>query len=306
MNVVLFHRGDPLQGNPDHLVLPKHIKHCISQIRYTNPELKIYFLTNLNIEQPPDQNISIVNINEFEAPDISKYFAHDIPEHVQLWHTAVLRLFYIEKFLEKYNVSDIIHFDNDVLIFSNLKDLSAKFKKFNFLITPHFETEYVFGFSYIKNNKSLTPINNSILELVNLPFTELQARVDHKTPHEMRLLNYVNTSNNNKYIDHLPVVVEGPGSDNFDIFETIFDPSSYGKHVAGSHCLGPHNKYYVSTPNFHGTELHHYAGQQINSGKIKVDFDGKYPFLTYNKKKYMLANLHIHDKNLKDFTTYDA
>ena len=118
----------------------------------------------------------------------------------------------------------------------------------------------------------------------------------------MRLINYINTSNNSKYIDHLPVVVEGPGSDNFDIFQTIFDPSSYGKHIAGSHCLGPHNKHYVKTPDWHGTELHHYAGKQISDGKIKVIFDGKYPFLSYNDKTYTINNLHIHNKNLKEFS----
>ena len=292
MNVVLFHRGT---------TLPDYIRCCVSQILHTTPDAQIYLLTNLNIEKPNNKNITIVNINEFDVPNISNYFAHDIPEHVQLWQTAALRLFYIEKFLEKYNINDIIHFDNDVLVFSNLKNLLTKFKKFNFLITAHFETEYVFGFSYIKNNKSLTPINNSLLQLINLPFPELQARVNSECPHEMRLLNYINTTNNNKYIDHLPVVVEGPGSDNFDIFQTIFDPSSYGKHVAGSHCLGSHNKHYVSTPDWHGTELHHYAGTQISSGKIKVSFDGKYPLLTYNNKTYTINNLHIHDKNLKDF-----
>ena len=292
MNIVLFHRGPSL---------PDHIKCCINQIFNIIPDAKIYFLTNLNIAKTNNKNITIVNIEEFNVPDISNYFAHDIPEHVQLWQTAALRLFYIEEFLQKYNINDAIHFDNDVLVFSNLKKLLPKFKKFNFLITAHFETEYVFGFSYIKNNKSLTPINNSLLQLVNLPFSELQARVNSECPHEMRLLNYINTTNNNKYIDHLPVVVEGQGSDNFDIFQTIFDPSTYGKHVAGSHCLGPHNKHYVETPDWHGTELHHYAGPHISSGKIKVIFDGKYPLITYNNKTYAVNNLHIHDKNLKDF-----
>jgi hypothetical protein len=304
MNVVLFHRGDPLQGNPDHLVLPKHIKHCISQIRYTNPELKIYFLTNLNIEQPPDKNISIVNINEFDVPDISNYFSHDVPYHVQLWQTSVLRMFYLEKFLEKYNINDVIHFDNDIVLYSNLRKFEPVFKGFNFLITPHFETEYVFGFSYIKNNKSLIPINRDLLKLTNLPFTELQTRVDHKCPHEMRMLNYINNSNNMELIEHLPVVPAGVGSDNFNLFNAVFDPSTYGKHVGGSHELTPNNKHFVPTKNWNGTEKHHYAGRQIMEDKLEVKFMDKEPRLYYNNSEYNLVNLHIHTKELDKFISY--
>ena len=304
MNMVLFHRGNHLPGRPDMSGLPIHIKYCLRQIRHTNAELKIYFLTNLNIEQPEDKNISIVNINEFDAPNISNYFAHDIPEHVQLWQTAVLRLFYLEKFLEKYNINDVIHFDNDIVLYSNLRKFEPIFKDFNFLITPHFETEYVFGFSYIKNNKSLTPVNRELLKLTNLPFAELQSRVNHECPHEMRMLNYINSSNNMQLIDHLPVVPHGVGSDNFNLFNAVFDPSTYGKHIGGSHEFIPKNKHYVPTKDWNGTEKHHYAGRQIMEDKLQVKFSNKEPRLYYNNSECNLVNLHIHTKELDKFTSY--
>jgi len=305
MNVVLFHRGNYLPHRPDMSGLPGHIKYCIRQIRHTNPDYKIYFLTNLNIESPEDPKIKIINVNEFDAPDISNYFSHDIPEHVQLWQTSILRVFYLEKFLETYNIEDVIHFDNDIVLYSDLKKFENKFKKFNFLITPHFETEYVFGFSYIKNYKALTKINKELLQLVNLPFSELQQKVNHEVPHEMRMINYINNCNNMKLIDHLPVVPAGEGSDNFKLFNIIFDPSTYGKHVGGSHELGHHNKHYVPTENWNGTEGHHYAGKQIIKNNIKVDFENKQPYLKCsNGNVYDIANLHIHTKELDKFITY--
>tara|TARA_R100001163_G_scaffold57282_1_gene45175 strand:- start:2895 stop:3773 length:879 start_codon:yes stop_codon:yes gene_type:complete len=289
MNVVLFHTGTSL---------PDHIKYCIRQLLHTNPKFKIYFLTNLNFKS--DEYVNIVNINNFTVPNIDHYFQHC--QEKQLWQTSLRRLFYIEEFLKESELQDVVHFDNDVLVFSDLSKHITKFKKFNFLITPHFETEYVFGFSYIKNYKVLTEINKELLKLVALPHHELQSLAGQEFPHEMRLLNYINTANNGKYISNLPVVVDGPGSDNFDVFQTIFDPSTYGKHVGGSHNMGTHNPDYVATPDWHGTELHHYAGRQISEGKIKVTFDGKYPMLNYNnKEQYPITNLHIHDKNLKDF-----
>tara|TARA_R110000751_G_scaffold297665_1_gene407314 strand:+ start:93 stop:959 length:867 start_codon:yes stop_codon:yes gene_type:complete len=285
--------------------LPSHIKYCIKQIRYTNPDYKIYFLTNLNIEPPNDSKIKIVNINEFDAPDVSGYFSHDIPEHVQLMQTAVLRVFYLEKFLEKYNVQDVIHFDNDIVLYTDLQKFEKTFKKFNFLITPHFETEYVFGFSYIKNSEALVEVNKNLLQLVNLPLNELQQKVNHECPHEMRILRYINSSNDMKLIDHLPVVPSHEGSDNFELFNSIFDPSTYGKHVGGSHELIPKNKYYVPTENWNGTEKHHYAGKQIIEKSIEVNFTNKEPYVKCNDgKKYDIVNLHIHTKELDKFITY--
>jgi len=289
MNIVLFHLGNKL---------PDYFTYCTDQIKLTNPDSVIYLLTNSNIDSIP--NVKVVDVREFEVPDISNYFSSDI-HHKQLWQTSLIRIFYLEAFLRTYNIKDIIHFDNDVLIYHNYTEMLNKFKKFNFLITPQFDTEYVFGFSYIKDYKSLTPITSILQNLISLPFRELQTLTNTEYPHEMRLLSYVNKISNNKYIDLLPVVVDGEGSDNFNIFNMVFDPSSYGKHIAGSHCLGSHNRHFVTTPKWNGTETHHYIGKQIHAGIIEVDLAGNIPYIIYNETTYKISNLHIHNKQLKDF-----
>ena len=288
MNFVLFHMGNEL---------PDHFKYCVRQIKYTNPNSNIHIITNLNVS---DDSVQIINTKDLSVPDIGDYFMGDTYE--LLWRTSILRLFYIQDFLSKSNIEDIIHFDNDIVLYKNLDEYKDRFSKFNFLITPRRETEYVFGFSYIKNANSLFNLNEHLLYLVRRGNKELEKMLG-SFPHEMRLLNFINQKNNMKFIDHLPVVPSGPGSDNFDLFEICFDPATYGMHVGGSHMLGPHNPYYVPTPDWHGTEKHHYAGEQIASNKIKVIFEGKIPKIIYNNNVYEICNLHIHTKKLEDFIT---
>lgn len=289
MNFVLFHIGDTLPG---------HIKYCVTQILNTNPNSKIYIITNLNIETQ-NKNVICVNTANLYAPDIGTYYINDT--YSSLWRTSVLRLFYIEDFLRNTNIQDVIHFDNDVLLYRNLNKYIDIFKKFNFLITSHFEKEYVFGFSYIKNSNSLTEINKQLLSLVRRGETQLLKDIDCKgsMPHEMRLLCYINEVNNNSLIDQLPVTPFGPGSNNFNLFNACFDPSSYGKHLGGSHEHTQRNSNFVSTSEWTGTEKHHYVGRCIINDNLKVKFDNKLPTVIVKNISYDIINLHIHTKELQ-------
>ena len=308
MNVVLFHLGT----ERDRMIhrMPMHIKYCIRQIMHTNPEIKIYFLTNLKVEGS-DTRVTMVDTNQFTIPNIDNYFKEEKCDvNRQLFQTSAYRLFYLEKFLKKYNIENVIHFDNDVMLYSNLQKYKDIFAQFDFLITSHFKEEYVFGFSYIKSHKSLTTINQEVARLGNLSTKKLKALIHHDTPHEMRLLSYINKKYNNKLIDLLSGVPTGEGSDNFELFNACFDPSTYGKHIAGSHEFGPHNKQFVKTTDWEGTEAHHIIGKEIIDGKLQIDFKNKGwrhvsdPYITHGNKEHELINLHIHTKRLEDFISF--
>tara|TARA_R110002020_G_scaffold147848_1_gene323449 strand:+ start:7713 stop:8681 length:969 start_codon:yes stop_codon:yes gene_type:complete len=321
MNVVLFHLGTSRDRRIHRI--PMHIKYCITQILHSNPELeKIYFLTNLNIGPPEgDSRVSIIDTNQFAVPNVEKYFEdeEDVMNKI-LFQTSLYRLFYLEKFIKQYNIENVIHFDNDVLLYSNLQKYEDKFKQFNFLITSHFEQEYVFGFSYVKNYKALTIINQELARLANVPRKKLEALIDHHCPHQMRLLAYINKKYDNKLIDLLPTTPTGEGSDNFELFNACFDPSTYGKHVGGSHEFTPGNKHFVETSKWKGTESHHNIGKQLIANNIQVDFRNTFsnqlfptpndpvgrrsePYIKFNNKEYDIVNLHIHTKKLEKFTS---
>ena len=275
MNFVLFHVGDTLPG---------HIRFCIKQIQYTNPGCRIYIITNIPIVVD-DENIIIVDIKTLPVPDIGTYYLYDAMS--ALFRNSMLRIFYLESFLNVYkDVEHIVHFDNDVLIYKDVRTFKDKLDAYDFSITPAFETEYVFGFCYIKNNETIRKVNSQLLELVRKGEHQLKDLVN-TMPHEMRLLRYVNSLNNDELITHLPTTPSGVGSDNFDVFNMCFDPSSYGQYLGG-----------------HPPETVHYIGRQIIDKRLQVSIIDKQPIVTHDNKTVDICNLHIHNKKLKEFISY--
>lgn len=265
MNFVLFHIGNDL---------PPHIKHCVQQIQKTNPNSHIYILTNLNIiiNNP---TITIIPTQKLIIPDIGNYYLHD--PMGPLFRNAMLRLYYLEAFLHQYDIEDIIHFDNDVLIYENITTIADELKKHNFLITSFNPLNYVFGFSYIKNGASFAEINAKMLCLIVQGEKTLE-RLIGSMPHEMRLMQYVNTDHQ---ITLLPVL---PTDKNFENFNYCFDPSSYGQYLGGA-----------------APEADKYIGSKIIENKIQVLFDNHKPYVILGEKKYNIFNLHVHNKQLENF-----
>lgn len=275
MNFILFHKGT---GN-----FPNHLPYCIRQIIETNPQSKVYFITDVDF---PIKNLplEVIPTTSLKVPDIGNYYIKDA--YSNLWRNSVLRLFYIEALMEQNNITDVIHFDNDVLIYKNLDDIAHKFNNFDCAITSHFKNEFVFGFSFIKNAQHLNKINAKLLELVLMGENELKTFITGM-PHEMRLLGYIQQQYG--LIDFLPIIPEGEGSENYKSLSLCFDPSSYGQYLGG---LSP--------------ERHHIIGNNILDGNVivKFDKDSKIPKAMYRNIPFEIVNLHIHCKRLEDFVSY--
>jgi len=275
MNFVLVHLGDKI---------PNHFKYCIKQILYTNPNSDIYIITNMDI-LVDNFRINIINTKDLIIPDIGGYYQNDPMS--ALFRNAMLRIFYINEFMNKHNMENVIHFDNDVLIYEEMDNFKDQLNKFNFLITPSNDKDYTFGFSYFKNNQKLNIVAEKLKELVLQGEAKLEQ--DLKTmPHEMRLLKYVNEINNFSIIDLFPILPEGLHSTNYNLFNMCFDPLPYGQFLGG---LAP--------------EPHHYIGQNVINGTVKIGFKNKKPYGLYNNKEYKIANLHVWGKQLNNFISYE-
>ena len=272
MNFVLFHIGSKL---PDHLI------YCILQIKNINPEKKIYLITDAKTDIP--DHVEHIHISNLKIPDIGTYYLYD-PMGV-LFRNAMLRIFYLEAFMKKYNVENVIHFDNDVLVYYDIDMIKEQLQQHDFYITPHHETQYVFGFSYIKNYKILEIVNNHLLKLVQIDINVLRRMVNHM-PLVMRFLNYVYQINSNNLINVLPVLPDGNGSCDFDKFNFCFDPASYGQ-IMGS--MNP-----VEYPDY-------YIAKRIIGKSVVIKFENKKPFVVSNNVKYPIFNLHIHNKKLQEY-----
>ena len=264
MKYFLYHEGKNI---------PEHVLLCVKNILKLNSSTKIIFCTNLNIKFT-EQNIDVVNINDLNIRQILNFHKRD-PN--PLWYTSLNRVFYLNSYVQTTK-EPTIHFDNDVLCYYDFSLIEHNYKD-ELYITPHKDTEYTFGFSYIGNYNKMNELTNKIYDLIEHGEIHTKQHTgDHA--HEMRLLGYCGEG----------IIKQ------FNVFPTtkevqfIFDPSSYGQHLDGT----PNGE----KPGYIDTT--HVVGSKLTSTDV-IYFEKK-PFLIHNDTTYPIFNLHIHSKNLQKYS----
>lgn len=138
-NIVLVHIGNNL---------PEYIFDCVFQIILVSPKSKIYIILNdilinqfkhrflnLNVNlyllfDYDYDNITYISSESLNVPQ--KYLeAHDKFSSMQsfrdkFWISTTTRFFYIESFMKKYDITNIFHIENDVMLYEDLSILKLK------------------------------------------------------------------------------------------------------------------------------------------------------------------------------------
>ena len=277
-NFILFHKGNNF---------PEYIKTCVAQIKKTQTNYKIFLLTNLKITNSED--IDIIDINQYSLPltDVTYYSSHEDP----LWRSAFERIFYINAFISHHGLTNIVHFDNDVLIYKDVAEISTLLRDNvpNIGLTPHKENELVCGFMFIKNSDSLEEICRELLKLAVLGEDKLE-KILRSMPHEMRLLGHLQNNILEKdAITSLPVSPIDPGNNMFTLFNGVFDPSSYGQF------FGLNNE-------IHPDGANRFIDRHINKEFVPIFDKSTYtPYILWDNKQVPIFNLHIHNKKLHEY-----
>lgn len=282
-NFILFHKG--------HL-LPEYLYECIEQIVQTQTNYNLYLITNAVVNE--NCPATIINIDSLFIPElqnINLYKNHQDP----LWRSSFERFFYIKTIMEQYNMCDVIHFDNDVLIYIDVHTIIDNLRDniFHIGLPTHKPNEYVCGFMYIKNLNSINILCDELLEITKKDENTLE-REFNSMAHEMRLLGYI--ENKNKHlITSLPILPFNKHSDLYNVFNGVFDPSSYGQYFGWTETFCKNT--------VHPNDINRYIDSHIVSNNIIPIFDEaqKKPYVIYNGKDIPIFNLHIHTKNLSNF-----
>ena len=273
MNYLLIHDGP----------LPRHLKYCINQIRTIDEDSSIYLgiNTSSNIK-----NATVINLQDIVSSRTEEVINMNLfsSEENRLWATSLLRIFYLYDLAKKYNIKEFIHFDNDVLIFKKYNELKSNFDFNKFNITPLTNDQLIFGYSFIPSIEVYAKIVDSIYSILFELSEYEKESLKSKTLNEMKLLNMV--YEDNKDLFNLLNIL--PGSS-----DTIFDPASYGQFLTGTK-----DRF---SKGF--TDSRHIAGKEIFSGNVKPLLNKKYPEVTYDNKLFQLANLHVHSKKLKKYSS---
>jgi hypothetical protein len=279
MAIILFHTNTEI---------PKHLIDCVVKIRQYS-KIPIYLLTDSIEKIDGTVHISTKQYEQFNWLDDLNYFNGN-DNLSKMWRTSCFRLFYIQQFLKDKQLKNILHFDNDVLLYENPEKIIELMDNLydNFAITPHNSDEVVMGMSYIKNE-------NSIDGLVS--FIENQLKIDSYIlsnkyggyPSEMRLISAYNQ------IEMIPILPdslsENRYTNNYRKFKSVFDPSSYGQYIGGT--------YSDKKPGWFG--VHQEIGKFIANNDIEIIFEDRNPYLILKEQKIKINNLHIHSKQTEKY-----
>jgi hypothetical protein len=205
------------------------------------------------------------------------------------WTLTSLRFFYIYEFMRVYNITNVIHLENDVLIYYHCDKIIERFDK---------------GYIYLP----FDTFTRNIASIMYIPSASvLKSVLDKYDFNKNDMENFSNIMNITGLIKQLPIFVSC--NNNFDISDEyrfvtanyecfggfIFDAAAIGQYLGG---VDPRNISGDSTGFVNETCIikynkYSFIWELINGIKC--------PFIIIDENKIPIFNLHIHSKNLKRF-----
>jgi hypothetical protein len=266
----------------------EYILDNINQLLLLNHK-NIYIITNFNLFshfEIFESKITLINADLLNEPSNFKNNSKlDTSFRNGFWYLTSLRFFYIYEFMNQYNVEDVIHLENDVLIYYNIEELKDKLEK-KYLYIP-FD-------SYKRNIASIMFIPDKFI---------LKEILDNYDINENDMFNFSKIKKNTNLIKNLPIFIKTDNlndeqlyvCENCDKLPYIFDAAAIGQYLGG---IDPKNKSGNTKGFINETCVIKYNNYGIffeEMNKVKK------PFILINDCKVPIFNLHIHSKNLKEF-----
>ena len=294
MSSVLVHIGCTTGPHITTTRPPGWLEHTVKQY-FTFNDGDLYILTDRdNIPYLPDGVIPVA-IEDYHSEKIDQFNALYEHETQDFWTAAATRFFYLENFMRENDLQNVVHFDNDVLIYFNIAEYLNAFQSLypGIGVTPESPIKSPAGFMYINDYQSLERMTDFFIEqLERYGEVGLRELYDTDTLTEMTLI----VDFKKKYpefIADLPIV---PQDQYADEFEAIFDPLSWGEYVDGTRLgkkIGHHSP---------GAYIVEWLDKNPNSAVTwKLEEDLWCPYLSCAGELTKINNLHMHSKNLSSF-----
>jgi hypothetical protein len=259
----------------------------------------IYVLTNHNLFSNFQEYKNDIQLIDVDLLEDTYYFLErcntDMNFRGGFWALTSLRFFYIYAFMIKYQIENVIHLENDVLVYGSCDKLITKIDN-NYMYMP-FD-------SFTRNIGSIMYIPNVAL---------FKRVLDRYSPYETDMKNFVRIREETGCIQLFPIFCEENStepeiafvSSNFNKFEYIFDGAAIGQYVGG---IDPRNN-----PDFYSVGISPISNDDYHVGFVSSDCVIKYdkygvfwretngiktPFTIVNNVEIPIFNLHIHSKKL--------
>uniref|UniRef100_A0A6C0DQ65 Nucleotide-diphospho-sugar transferase domain-containing protein n=1 Tax=viral metagenome TaxID=1070528 RepID=A0A6C0DQ65_9ZZZZ len=254
----------------------------------TNAEFFIHFET-------VKTHIELINV--YDLNDVYN-FANNarVDSHFRngFWTLTSLRFFYIYDLMKTYHLTDVIHIENDVLIYYNVDELKPSLNS-NYVYLP-FDcyNRNIASIMYIPNSDIfkivLDNYNFGVSDMDNFSTIKWETGLIETFP--IFPLKYAITDEQ-KYV-----------SKNYDDFHFIFDAAAIGQYLGGIdpfHTLEKADDEKNTEGFVNETCVIKYNTYNIR----KINVNGFLrPFIEINNEQIPIFNLHIHSKNLSKFLCF--
>jgi hypothetical protein len=273
MKVVLVSTGvfqDYILDNIKNLTL-----HNNTDITVITEKEHFHKITNPNVQLVDTSELISDKIKQFDQTStLDREFRGGF------WYYCSLRFFYIYEYMKKYGVTDVVHLENDVMVYENLNKLRSSFKKRDKVYAP-FDTytRVIPSFLFIPNHTALKPIvdkyDGTKTDMDNL------AMFEEVEPLPIIPIIY----NLHKF------------NQNYEDFDAIFDAAALGQYVGG---IDPRNRpddtrgYINETCLF---QFHYYPFYWLKNKSDNLWC----PWVEINGRLVKIINLHLHCKHLNRF-----
>lgn len=240
-------------GNND-LILITDQKFAEAFSRY--PMLKLYFVENLN---PDYQNIVSTQQNTFRQG---------------FWFYTSYRFTAIQLLMERENLTNLVHLENDVLLYRNLDNFKFHCQD-KILLVKDSPNRCIPSLMVIPNHQILS----EVMKQFKPEFNDMQ-----------------NWGMDHPLISTLPII-DTPGvyGQHFEEYGAIFDGAAMGQYLGG---IDPRNSSNANTDGFINETC------EIKYDKYQFTWENGQPYLITDSGKIPILCLHIHSKNLKRFSKF--
>ena len=251
----------------------------------------IYVITNKQFSHhftKFNDTVKLFYIEDLDLDGSVFKFRTNLDSHFRggFWMLTSYRFFVIYEFMKKYNISNVIHLENDVLIYYNCDELLGKVDN-QFMYMP-----------FDSNRRNIASI-------VYIPDHEIYEKILNKYDmNNTDMSNFRNIQIQTGLIRNFPIFKTCDTTDetkfvtaNFDTFKFIFDAAAMGQYLGG---VDPANVgKNVNTIGFVNDtciiKYNNYSFEWVVSNNINR------PFIKIDDVLYPIFNLHIHSKNLLKF-----
>lgn len=261
----------------------EYIIYNIKQLKLLNFN-NITIITTANLKNYFENlNVKIILTDEFNLDTFDKLSSLDNVFRNGFWRLASKRLFYLYQYIKKYEIKDCFHIENDVLMYRNI-NIPDKTKIW---LTIDNENRCIPGILFIPEYRFLD----------NLFSNYFFDRNDME--------NLAIFYNNNKNIcETFPIISQNSKindyNKNFYLFNMIFDAAAIGQYLGG---VDPRNISGDTRGFVNETCRINYSNYNFKWKLYKEDTNLYLPYIEINNEDIPIANLHIHCKRLKDFTS---